>query len=289
MQYFRSKKVRITKEIIIQVSTTWDRKLDLKNWKFLLFLVNALSHPKTLQGNLKNIKLVFLLKNTTSQLKLCDASIIQNFKVKYYKQFLKHVISRIDNGKKASEIIQRVDLLHCMRWVNQAFEQITQDTIKDCFEKCGFSEVCLLAEEPDEKFENLLKTLPIDVMPDEYASYGNGVDTSEIPINVQKKGWEDILHKQCIEKVNAVPDKIGISSDDSDLEDNDHIETIEKENPEISFVAALQMLDQLHDFASSFADEEMQYQLATNTEKLQSVRLQSNKQASIKDFFSAEF
>ena len=73
------------------------------------------------------------------------------------------------------------------------------------------------------------------------------------------------------------------------MEDNDHIETIEKENPEISFVAALQMLDQLHDFASFFADEEMQYQLATNTEKLQSVRLQSNKQASIKDFFSAKF
>ena len=45
---------------------------------------------------------------------------------------------------------------------------------------------------------------------------------------MQKKGWEDILRKQCIEKVNAVPDKIGISSDDSDLEDNDHIETIEK-------------------------------------------------------------
>ena len=164
MQYFRSKKARITMEIIIQVFTAWDRKLDLKNWKVLLFLVNALSHPKTLQGNLKNIKLVFLLKNSTSQLKLCDAGIIQNFKVKYYKQFLKHVISRIDNGKKTSEIIQRVDLLQCMRWVNQAFEQITQDTIKDCFEKCGFLEVCLLAEEPDEKFENLLKTLPIDVM-----------------------------------------------------------------------------------------------------------------------------
>ena len=202
---------------------------------------------------------------------------------------MKDVFSRTDDGKKTSEIIQGVDLLQCMRWVNQAFEQITQDTIKDCFEKCGFLEVCLLAEEPDEKFENLLKTLPIDVMSDEYASSGNDVDTSEIPINVQKKGWEDILRKQCIEKVNAVPDKIGISSDDSDLEDNDHIETIEKENPEISFVAALQMLDQLHDFASSFADEEMQYQLATNSEKLQSVRLQSNKQASIKDFFSAKF
>ena len=76
-------------------------------------------------------------------------------------------------------------------------------------------------------------------MPDEYASFENDVDTSEMAINVQKKGWEDIVRKQCIEKVNADPDEIDISSDDSDLEGNDHIEAIEEENPQISFAAAL--------------------------------------------------
>ena len=79
---------------------------------------------------------------------------------------MKHVNSRIDDGKKASEIIQGVDLLQCMRCVNQAFEKITKDTIKHCLEKCGFSEVSLLAEEPDEEFEDLLKSLTIDVMPE---------------------------------------------------------------------------------------------------------------------------
>ena len=114
---------------------------------------------------------------------------------------MKHVISRIDDRKKASEIIQGVDLLQCTRWVNQAFEQITKDTIKHCFEKCRFSEVPLLAEEPVEEFEDLLKSLTIDVMPDEYASFDDDVDTSEMPINVQKKGWEDILPEQCIEQI----------------------------------------------------------------------------------------
>ena len=110
-----------------------------------------------------------------------------------------------------------------------------------------------------------------------------------MPINVQQKGWEDILRKQCIENVNADPDEINISSDDSDLEDNNHIEAIEEENPQISFAAALQMLDQLQDFASSFADTEMQCQLATIAEKLEDVRLQCTKQALIKDFLSAKF
>ena len=150
--------------------------------------------------------------------------------------------------------------------MNQAFEQIIKDTIKHCFEKYGFSEVSLLAEEPDEEFEDLLKSLTIDVMPDEYVSFGDDIDISEISTNAQKNNREDILRKQCIEKVNADPDN------------NDHIEAIEKENPQISFAAALQMLDKLHDFASSFADTEMQWQLANITEKLQDVRLQRRKQ-----------
>ena len=111
---------------------------------------------------------------------------------------------KIDDGKKGSEIIQGVDLLQCMRWVNQAFEPITKDTIKDFFETCGFSGV--LAEEPDEEFEDLLKSSTIDLMPDEYVSFNGDVDTSEMSINLQKKGREDILPKQCIEKVNADPD-----------------------------------------------------------------------------------
>ena len=68
MQYFHSQKAWMTTEIMIQVLTTSDRKLDVENREVLLFLDNAPSHRKTLQGNLKNIKLVFLLKNTTSQL-----------------------------------------------------------------------------------------------------------------------------------------------------------------------------------------------------------------------------
>ena len=64
------------------------------------------------------------------------------------------------------------------------------------------------------------------------------LNTSEMLTNVQKKGWEDILRKQCIEKVNADPNEIDISSDYSELEDKDYIEAIEEENLRISFAPA---------------------------------------------------
>ena len=159
----------MTTEIMTQVLTTLDHKLDVENRKGLLFLDNAPSHLETPQGNFQNIKLASLPKNTTSQLQPCDAGVIRNFKIKYRKQYLKRVISIKKKKKKASDIIRGVDLLQCMRWVNQAFQQIAKEMIKHCSEKCGFSEVSLLAEEPDEKFKDL--------------------------INVQKKGWEDILRK----------------------------------------------------------------------------------------------
>ena len=90
----------MTAEIIIQVLTALGCKLDVENRKVLLFLYNAPSHPETLQGNLQNIKLVFLPKNTTSQLQPSDAGIIRDLKVKYRKQLLKHVISRINDEKR---------------------------------------------------------------------------------------------------------------------------------------------------------------------------------------------
>ena len=71
---------------------------------------------------------------------------------------------------------------------------------------------------------------------------------------MQRKGWKNILRNQCIEKVNADPGEIDISSDDSDLEDNNPVEAAEDENHQISFATALQMLDKLQDFASSLAD-----------------------------------
>ena len=82
-------------EIMIQVLAALDRKLDVENRKGL-FPDSASFHPETL----KSIKLVFLPQNTTFQLQPCDAGIIGSFKIKYHKQVLKHINSRIDDGKK---------------------------------------------------------------------------------------------------------------------------------------------------------------------------------------------
>ena len=74
----------MTTEIMIQVLTALDRIVEVEN-QVLLFLDKAPFHLEPSSEILKNIKLVFLPKNTTSQLQPCDADVIRNFKVKYRK------------------------------------------------------------------------------------------------------------------------------------------------------------------------------------------------------------
>ena len=98
-------------EIMDSVLTKINRKMAPAKRNILFFMHNAPCHLENFVVSYSNIKVVFLPKNTTSRLQPLDAGIIRNFKVKYRKRLLKCVISRIDDNRKASEIIQEVDIL----------------------------------------------------------------------------------------------------------------------------------------------------------------------------------
>ena len=69
--------------------------MKLENQNVLLFLDKAPMHPENLVGKYSNIKIVFL-PNTTLRLQPLDAGIIKNFKVKYRKKLLRHVLNYKD-------------------------------------------------------------------------------------------------------------------------------------------------------------------------------------------------
>ena len=131
VHYFSNKKAWMDGEIMLKV-------LKLPNRNVLLFLDNATGHQEPIQKSLTNIKLVFLPKNTTSRLQSLDAGIIRAFKLKYCKLLIKYFISRVDENMKAPDIFKAVDILKVIGWVKSVWEEVTPDTIKHCFEKCGF-------------------------------------------------------------------------------------------------------------------------------------------------------
>ena len=83
------------------------------------------------------MKLIFLPKWTTSCLQPLDAGLIVALKCKYGKLLIKYVVSRIDEGKKASKIIQDVNIAKAIHWLQVAWKDVSTGTVVHCFQSCG--------------------------------------------------------------------------------------------------------------------------------------------------------
>ena len=135
-----------------------------------------------MDNRFSNIKIVFLPKNTTSILQPLDTGIIRNFKFKYWKSLVKYVLSRINDNASATEIVQDVNILMAIRWVQRAWKDVTPSTVKWCFEKCRFREgdnELIEDVDVDEELSALVKELSSDVSPDEYIDFDAELVTAE--------------------------------------------------------------------------------------------------------------
>ena len=165
---------------------------------------------------MSNIKLAFLPKNTTSRLQPLDAGIIRSFKLKYGKLLIRYVISRVDNNKQASNIINEINILKVIGWVKSAWKEFTSDTMKHCFEKCGFptDDYVATAQDSDDEFEMLFNEISENCSIDEYIEADNTSATSG-EVDVSKTDWREKLQNKCIEEV------LNVETANSDLEDED--------------------------------------------------------------------
>ena len=121
VHYFSNKKAWMNSDIMESILQRLDRRTNQEKRKVILFWDNATTcHSETAQAGLKSIKLVLLHKNTTSRLQPLDAGIIRDFKHKYRKLLVRYVVSRIDEGKTASQIVEEVHVLKAITWLQTA-------------------------------------------------------------------------------------------------------------------------------------------------------------------------
>ena len=139
LHYFSNAKSWMTTEIMEVILGRLDRQLKQENRHVLLFLDNAPCHPETLQQSLSFIKLIFLPKNATLKLQPADAGIIRNLKAKYRKRLLRHVVSLLDGENTASAIIKSVTVLDAIRWLKLSWDEVNENTIRNCFQKRIFT------------------------------------------------------------------------------------------------------------------------------------------------------
>ena len=81
----------------------------------------------------------------------------------------------MDNNKRASDIISETSILKGIGWVKSVWREVTSDTIKHCFEKCGFptDDYVATAQDSDEEFEMLFSKIEENCSTDEYVEVDN--------------------------------------------------------------------------------------------------------------------
>ena len=78
---------------------------------------------------------MFLPKNTTSRLYLLIQILSE---ILYRKLLLCLVVSRINDSQTATQIIEVVQILQTISWLQTAWKSVTPEIIKNCVWKCDF-------------------------------------------------------------------------------------------------------------------------------------------------------
>ncbi|OAD66763.1 hypothetical protein PHYBLDRAFT_70247 [Phycomyces blakesleeanus NRRL 1555(-)] len=116
--YYYSNKNWMTGAIFKYICMVIDSQARNLNRKFLILLDNAPCHNTT--ASYINLGFLYLPPNTTSYLQPLDASIIQNFKVKYqnYQYTLgtgRYISEKIDNPDNLSKLTQLESMKFILR------------------------------------------------------------------------------------------------------------------------------------------------------------------------------
>ena len=88
----------------------FNRKQLFEPRKVILLLHNAACHLASMMDSFLQIKIIFLLKYTTSILQPLDTEIVQNFNAKCRKRMVKYVLARINENSSTVQIIKDVDI-----------------------------------------------------------------------------------------------------------------------------------------------------------------------------------
>jgi len=112
-----------------------DREFSGAGRHILIVVDNASCHHIEEDPPLQAIEIIYLPPNTTSLIQPLDSGIIRSFKTKYIKRLARNQIAAIDRGLGAAQAVKQFDLLTALHFVKCAWGDVTEETIRHCFER----------------------------------------------------------------------------------------------------------------------------------------------------------
>jgi hypothetical protein len=253
-------------------STTFEESLKKINKQMikedrhiLLFVDNCSSHPHL---TFSNIKLAYLPPNTTSVLQPMDQGVIKCFKGYYRTRLIQKLIAIMDSGNKP--LPASISILDAIYMAKFAWDQVSTQTIKNCFIKSGFTfnetQTCGVEEvisEPD-GWEEVSKGLDIadGCTFEEFIGFDDGLSTSQ-----------EVNELNIVEN-NSQGIDLGDSSNTEINEDN--AEDSEEVTPKVSLKDVIKSLNTLQLYASQRDSEDLYQDLINKLQGIESAILSNH-------------
>lgn len=306
VSYYHQEKAWMSGEIMYSILNKLNTRLVSQRKSILLFMDNAGCHPEDLKDRYTNIRVIFLPPNTTSLLQPLDLGIIQTFKMHYRKLLLTYILSKIDECTSASELAKSVDVLQAIRWIGQAWSNVSSDTIKKCFRNAGILDKEFKVVSEGMVIEDPFADLDGDSMADN--SNDDEVELAELIEQVcedppdlemylnfdqdimcqefDDDNWNDEFFSE-LDHIQGSSSRVRASTDDEDEED----EADEPAQPKIKTVSeAIDLLEQTQYFLDFSGYESVANDISAAIDKvakLKMKKLMSAKQSHIDEYFSS--
>lgn len=281
-EYVANPKAWMNSTVFGQWLLKLDKQMKKEKRKILLFIDNCTAHNDI--PELDAIKVQFLPANTTSKLQPLDQGIIKNFKTLYRKEVVKHILTSIEEEKN----IVPINILQAMRMAKKSWENVTQQTIANCFKACGFV---------NEETEPEILTVTPDPVEDPIESEWNVIMAHcNMNNNTTFEDFVEVDNDVAVagtltddEIVAAVADRDEAGADDDDGSGADD-ETGADELHFVTIKEARRAVETIHTFieqSSDICDSVFSAIVAIeNTIDIQSKR--AMKQSRITDFFNSD-
>ena len=157
------------------------------------------------------------------------------------------MLARIQESSPATQIVKSVYVLVAIRWLQEACKEVTNLTIKNCFEKCGIkgvNELMEVEEDDDLEFEALVNEFTTDISAAEYANFDENVLAFEPMINEFEIDWRQRVREDSINAIQnpeIASDHVEEISDDEGS--NDENDELKQES--MGFKEIITMLDKM--------------------------------------------
>ena len=278
-----SRKAWMTGELFEEWLRKQNQYFASKSRKILLFVDNSDTHVKI---TLSNITVKCLPPNTTSLIQPLDQGIISNFKALYRKLLVRQLIAKMEANSRFNPT--DVTVLDAVYWISQAWKEVSEACIKNCFRKAGFTKALSGDDEVLNEVSYLADALPSsqliqalngDITAQEYCTFDDNILTFDEQNEID-------LVDQVFNEQYGNDDPMDIEQEQTSDADS---EVDEEEKPCPTYKEVFEMVQQLKVFATTHEEHILPLikSLETHINEIQSKRITSRTQTTLYSYFSS--